>query len=150
MKCPYCNNETTSVIDSRETETKVRRRRECQQCERRFTTYETAEKLDIQVTKRDGSTEPFDEDKIREGIRQAIQKTAVTEEEVEETVEKVKNRVMKKQELESEEIGDAVKKELKKLDEVAYIRFASVYDSFDDAESFEKEVKELKEVENRK
>jgi transcriptional repressor NrdR len=146
MKCPYCDNETTKVIDSRETETKVRRRRECQQCDRRFTTYETAEKLDIQVIKRDGSKEAFKEDKIRDGIERAVQKTAVTEEEVEEVMENVKSRVMKKQELKAEEIGETVKQELKKLDEVAYIRFTSVYDSFDDVESFEEKVKELKEV----
>jgi transcriptional repressor NrdR len=150
MKCPYCENKTTKVVDSRETESKVRRRRECTECERRFTTYETAEKLDIQVIKRDGSREPFKEGKIRDGIERAVQKTAVTSEEVEEVLEDVKSRIMKKQELEAEEIGEAVKEELKKLDEVAYIRFASVYDSFDDVESFQKEVKELKEVENKK
>ena len=150
MKCPYCENKTTKVVDSREIETKVRRRRECKECDRRFTTYETAEKLDIQVVKRDGSKQPFKENKIRDGIQRAVQKTAVTEEEVEEVMENVKSRVMKKQELKAEEIGETVKEELKKLDEVAYIRFASVYDSFDDVESFEEEVKELKEVENTK
>lgn len=144
MKCPYCENETTKVKDSRETEGKVRRRRECTECERRFTTYETAEKLDIQVVKRDGSKEPFKESKIREGIQRAVQKTAITTEEVEEAVDNVKKQVMHKQELKTEEIGNEVKKELKDLDEVAYIRFASVYESFDDAESFEKEIKELK------
>lgn len=144
MRCPYCEHDATKVIDSRETKTKVRRRRECEKCERRFTTYETAEKLDMQVVKRDGSAEEFDEEKIRSGITRAVQKTAVTAEEVDEVVEKVKRRVMKKQELCSEEIGDAVKEELKKLDDVAYIRFASVYDSFDDAESFQEEVEALK------
>lgn len=143
MKCPYCEHNSTRVVDSRETEGKVRRRRECDDCERRFTTYETAEKLDIQVVKRDGSTEPFREQKIREGIQRAVQKTAVTSEEVEEAVEAVKSRVMKKQELQSDEIGKAVKEELKKLDEVAYIRFASVYEGFDDAESFRQEVEAL-------
>ncbi|WEL19550.1 transcriptional regulator NrdR [Candidatus Nanohalococcus occultus] len=145
MKCPYCENETTKVKDSRETEGKVRRRRECAECERRFTTYETAEKLDIQVTKRDGAKEPFKESKIREGIQRAVQKTAITAEEVDEAVENVKKQVMGKQELTSEEIGNTVKKELQEMDEVAYIRFASVYESFDDAESFEEEIKELKE-----
>lgn len=144
MKCPYCENETTKVKDSRETEGKVRRRRECQKCERRFTTYETPEKLDIQVVKRDGTKEPFKQQKIKEGIQRAVQKTAITEEEVEEAVENVKKQVMHKQQLTTEEIGNAVKKELKELDEVAYIRFASVYESFDDAESFEEEIKQLK------
>jgi transcriptional repressor NrdR len=143
VKCPYCKANSTSVVDSRETGGKVRRRRECKECERRFTTYETAEKLDIQVTKRDGSKEPFREEKIRDGIEKAVQKTAVTSEEVEEAVEAVKNRVMEEQELSTEEIGDAVKEELKKLDEVAYIRFASVYEGFDEAESFREEVEAL-------
>lgn len=143
MKCPYCEHNSTRVVDSRETEGKVRRRRECDECERRFTTYETAEKLDIQVIKRDGSKEPFKEQKIRDGIKKAVQKTAVTAEEVEEAVEAVKRRVMKKQELHADEIGKAVKEELKKLDEVAYIRFASVYEGFDNAESFRKEVEAL-------
>lgn len=145
MKCPYCEHPKTAVVDSRETEGKVRRRRECEQCGRRFTTYETAEKLDIQVVKRDGTKEPFREEKIREGIERAVQKTAVTAEEVDEAVDKVKGRVMNKQQLTTEEIGKAVKEELKKLDEVAYIRFASVYESFDDAESFKEEVKALEE-----
>ena len=148
MKCPYCDHPSTRVIDSRETDCKVRRRRECAECERRFTTYETAEKLDVQVIKGNGKTEAFDEDKIRSGIEKAVQKTAITDEEVDETVEKVKKRVIGKQEIHTDEIGNAVKEELKKLDEVAYIRFASVYDSFEDAESFQKEIESLKKVEN--
>ena len=147
MKCPYCENESTRVVDSRETDCKVRRRRECTECDRRFTTYETAEKLDVQVIKGTGETEAFDEAKIRSGIEKAVQKTAITDEEVEETVEKVKKKVIGKQELHTDEIGNAVKEELKKLDEVAYIRFASVYDSFEDAESFQKEIESLKKVE---
>ena len=147
MLCPYCEHETTKVIDSRETENKVRRRRECSDCERRFTTYETAEKLDVQVIKKDGGTDDFKEDKIRSGMEKAVQKTAVTDEEVEEAVENVKRELLERQEVRTGEIGAAVKNELKKLDEVAYIRFASVHDSFDDAESFQKEVESLKEVE---
>lgn len=150
MKCPYCENETTRVVDSREASEKVRRRRECVECDRRFTTYETAEKLDIQVVKRDGTKEAFDEDKIRKGIQRAVGKTAVTEEEVEEAVEKVKRKVMHKKELTAEEIGKAVKEELRELDEVAYIRFASVYESFDDAESFREEIERLKSTEATK
>jgi len=146
MKCPYCDEKNTKVVDSREADGKVRRRRECSECERRFTTYETAEKLDVQVVKENGSTEAFDEEKIRNGIQKAVQKTAVTDEEVEETVEKVKKRVIDKQEIHTDEIGQAVKDELKKLDEVAYIRFASVCDSYDDVESFKKEVESLKKI----
>jgi len=148
MKCPYCENDTTKVVDSRETESRVRRRRECQECDRRFTTYETAEKLDIQVVKKDGAREEFREEKIRSGIERAVQKTAVTDEEVDEVVENVKRQVTEKKQLNTEEIGTKVKEELKKLDEVAYIRFASVYDSFDDAESFREELKQLETVEN--
>lgn len=147
MECPYCEEKKTKVVDSREADGKVRRRRECSECERRFTTYETAEKLDVQVVKENGSTEPIDEGKIRKGIKKAVQKTAVTDEEVEEAVDRVKNRVIGKQEIHTDEIGQAVKDELKKLDEVAYIRFASVCDSYEDVESFKREVESLKKIE---
>jgi len=143
MKCIYCDNGSTKVVDTRESSDKIRRRRECKDCGRRFTTYETAEELEIKVTKRDGEDEKFTEEKIRSGVERAAKKTSLDEDQIEEVVEAVKNKVKGKKEIKASEIGEIVKNELKKRDKVAYIRFASVYDSFDDVESFEEEVKAL-------
>jgi len=133
------------VIDTRESEDKVRRRRECKNCGRRFTTYETAEKLDLTVVKSGKEDEKFQEEKVREGVDIAANKTSITEEEIEEIVEEVKSMLRGRKSIESEKIGEKVKEELQKRDEVAYIRFTSVYDSFDDVESFKEEIKALKE-----
>ncbi|MFB6199380.1 MAG: transcriptional regulator NrdR [Candidatus Nanohaloarchaea archaeon] len=143
MKCIYCDAESTRVVDTRETSEKVRRRRECSECERRFTTYETAENLDIQVVKRSGEKQGFDESKIRGGVKRAVEKTPVGDEDVEEIVEKVKKQVRGKKEVKSEQIGKIVQDALKEKDEVAYMRFASVYESFDDIESFKKKAEAL-------
>lgn len=145
MKCIYCEESSTRVIDTRESEDKVRRRRECKNCGRRFTTYETAEKLDLTVVKSGKEDEKFQEEKVREGVDIAANKTSITEEEIEEIVEEVKSMLRGRKSIESEEIGEKVKEELQKRDEVAYIRFTSVYDSFDDVESFKEEIKALKE-----
>ncbi|MFB6292108.1 MAG: transcriptional regulator NrdR [Candidatus Nanohaloarchaea archaeon] len=145
MRCPYCENEATRVIDSRDSGERIRRRRECGECERRFTTYETLEKFDVKVTKRDGEVQDFREEKIRAGIERAAEKTSLTQEEVDDAVENVRKAIIEKQEVTTEEIGEKVLEELKKRDEVAYIRFASVYDSFENAESFQKEVEALQE-----
>ena len=144
MNCIYCEDGKTKVVDSRETEGKVRRRRECSSCGERFTTYEKAEDFDIKVRKEKGKKEDFNEDKVREGVEKAAKKTTLTEEDVEEVVEAVKDMVRGENEIKSEEIGNKIKEELSTKDEVAYIRFASVYDSFQDAESFKKEVENLK------
>ena len=143
MQCPYCDSQSSKVIDSRDTGGNVRRRRECSECERRFTTYETAEKLDIKIIKSDGTEEQFDENKIIEGVTRAAEKTSLTDSEIEEVVDEAKKSVRGEKEIRSKEIGEAVKKALKKRDEVAYMRFASVYDSFDDAESFLREAEQL-------
>lgn len=143
MKCIYCDNGNTKVVDTRESSDKIRRRRECKDCGRRFTTYETAEELEIKVTKRDGEDEKFNEGKIRGGVERAAKKTSLEEDQIEEVVEAVKNKVKGNKEIQASKIGEIVKNELKKRDKVAYIRFASVYDSFDDVESFEEEVKAL-------
>ncbi len=148
MQCPYCDNNSTKVVDTREAADKVRRRRECNDCDRRFTTYETAEKFDIKVVKRDGGKEEFDEQKIREGVEMAASKTELDESDVEEIIDEVKKAVRGQKEIEAEEIGDAVKEALKKRDEVAYVRFASVYDSFDSVENFKEEAEELQENED--
>ncbi|MFB6215438.1 MAG: ATP cone domain-containing protein, partial [Candidatus Aenigmatarchaeota archaeon] len=108
MQCPYCDHDSTKVVDTREASEKVRRRRECLECERRFTTYETAQKLDITVKKRNGETQEFDENKIREGVSKAIKKTSIDEEEVDCIVEDVKKSVRGEKEVEAEQIGEAV------------------------------------------
>lgn len=143
MRCPYCDVEGTKVVDTRETSEKVRRRRECSECDRRFTTYETVERVDITVVKRDGEEDEFREEKIHEGVEKAANKTSITEKQIEEIVDEVKKSVRGKKKVTTEEIGNAVLEALKKRDEVAYMRFASVYDSFEDAESFKKEAEAL-------
>ena len=148
MKCIYCGDGKSRVIDTRESDQKIRRRRECKSCGKRFTTYETAETFDITVTKREGEDESFKEEKVRKGIQNAAKNTEVTEEEIEEIVEEVKEGIRGETEVSAEDIGGLVLDALKKRSEVAYIRFASVYESFDDVESFQQEVEQLKETEN--
>lgn len=145
MKCIYCEEGDTKVVDTRESEHRVRRRRECKQCEERFTTYEEVESLNLKVEKSTGETEQFSEDKIRSGLEKAVKNTSVEEDQIDEIVEKVKSEVKNRKKVPSKEIGKIIKEELKKRNEVAYIRFASVYDSFEDLESFQKEVESLKE-----
>lgn len=145
MKCIYCEDGATRVVDTRELESKVRRRRECKNCGERFTTYEKVESLDIKVEKTDGETEAFNEDKIRSGLEKAVKKTPVDTDQVDKIIETVKNEVKNRKKVSSKEIGRIVKEELKCRNEIAYIRFASVYDSFEDLESLQKEVESLKE-----
>jgi len=144
MKCIYCGHEKTKVVDTRDTAEKTRRRRECKECGRRFTTYETAETFDIQVEKKDGETEEFREEKIREGIEKAVKNTPVTEDGIEEIVEEVKEGIRGKRTVEADKIGELVKEALLERNEVAYIRFASVYESYENIESFQEEVEQLK------
>ena len=145
MKCIYCEEGDTKVVDTRESEHRVRRRRECKECGERFTTYEEVESLNLKVEKSDGKVEQFSEDKIRAGLEKAVKNTSVEEDQIDEIIEKVKSEVKNRKKVPSKEIGQIIKEELKKRNEVAYIRFASVYDSFEDLESFQKEVESLKE-----
>ena len=147
MKCIYCGDGKSKVIDTRDSSDQIRRRRECKECNRRFTTYETAESFDIKVTKRDGEDENFDEEKVRRGIQNATKNTEVKEDEIEEMVEEVKDQIRGEQEVSAQHIGDLVMEALKKRNQVAYIRFASVYEKFEDVESFQKEVEQLKKAE---
>ena len=148
MKCPYCGYDETKVIETREVGDTgvIRRRRACLSCEKRFTTYERVEGLDIYVIKKDGSREKFDREKVKRGIMKACEKRPISIEEVERVVEEIENEIRRKDSVEvtSREIGRLVMKKLRKLDHVAYIRFASVYKEFKDIESFEKELKRLK------
>lgn len=147
MKCPYCSHPETGVIDSRETlDLEVtRRRRECEGCKKRFTTYERVEMENLLVIKRDGTRQAFDRDKVKRGILHACEKRPISAEKIEETVRKIEAQIRNrgKSEVSTALIGEMVMKHLKKLDDVAYIRFASVYRQFTDVASFEKEIKEL-------
>ncbi|MBQ8884081.1 MAG: transcriptional repressor NrdR [Oscillospiraceae bacterium] len=145
MRCPYCNYEDTKVVDSRPSEEKKRRRRECVMCGKRFTTYEVVEKPLLMVYKRDGSFEPFDKVKLLKGIQTAIKKRPVSVEDVMTLVDDIENTYANAMQTETttSEIGDKVLMGLKKLDHVAYVRFASVYKDFNDVESFVKIISEL-------
>lgn len=144
MKCTYCESEDTKVVDSRESEGSIRRRRECIECGERFTTYESPESLDATVIKEDGERQEFSEEKVREGVEKAAKNTSLTGEDVEKVVESVKGIARGRKQIASKKIGDVIKEELSTKDEVAYIRFTSVYDSFENAESFKEAVESLK------
>jgi len=144
MQCPYCLHPETKVVDSRESESSVRRRRECLKCEKRYTTYEQAEIDDLVVIKKDGRREPYNRNKLMIGILKACEKRPVTKEAIEEMISKIESELRESDEAESNKIGEIVMKHLKSVDKIAYIRFASVYRSFEDVKEFEKEVKMLK------
>lgn len=145
MKCPFCGCEDTKVIDSRPSDEKKRRRRECPSCSKRFTTYEIVEKPVLMVYKRDGSFEPFDKAKLIKGIQNAIKKRPVSVDEMNALVDDIENTYANAMQTETttSEIGDKVLTGLKKLDHVAYVRFASVYKDFNDVESFIHIISEL-------
>lgn len=146
MRCPFCNYEDTKVIDSRPSEGKKRRRRECTNCGKRFTTYEIVEKPLLMVYKKDGSFEAFDKQKLFKGLQTAIKKRPVNVADVNKLVDDIENTFANKMQTETttSEIGDMVLKGLKKLDHVAYVRFASVYKDFNDVESFIQIISELR------
>lgn len=146
MNCPYCNHIESKVTDSRDTGAlSIRRRRECLKCGKRFTTYESIEMSPIYVIKKDGRREKFDRNKIKNGITKALEKRPISHEKIEEIVEEIEEKIRKsgKEEVETSLIGEYVMDALKQVDHVGYIRFASVYRSFTDVNSFEKEVKIL-------
>lgn len=153
MKCPFCDNSDTKVIDSRPTEEgqAIRRRRECESCGRRFTTYEKIEEMLLVVIKKDGSREAFDRNKIINGILKACEKRPVPLADVEKVVDEIErglNNTMEK-EIESKFIGELIMEQLRKIDEVAYVRFASVYRQFTDINTFVAEVEKLLTIKNR-
>ncbi|MCJ7570820.1 MAG: transcriptional regulator NrdR [Candidatus Thermoplasmatota archaeon] len=146
MKCPYCHHIETKVTDSRDTGVfTIRRRRECLDCGKRFTTYEYVEMQPLYVVKKDGRREKFDRNKIKNGILKAIEKRPVNHSQVEEILDKIEEKIRRNgsEEINSKDIGEYVMDSLKELDHVAYIRFASVYRSFTDVSSFEEEIKNL-------
>jgi len=148
MHCPFCSHADTKVIDSRLAGEgrQVRRRRECLDCAERFTTFESPELVMPHVAKRDDRREPFDEIKLREGIVSALRKRPVSAEAIERAIERVMHKLqtLGEREIESRFIGDLVMEELRGLDEVAFVRFASIYRSFQDVTEFQDEIERLK------
>ena len=145
MRCPYCGYADTKVLDSRPAETKIRRRRECMQCAKRFTTYEIVERPLLMVQKKDGSIEPFIRNKLMGGIFNAIKKRPVTADQVGALVEQIETKYANEMRnlVSSAELGNTVMEQLKKIDAVAYIRFASVYQDFTDVAGFIAAISEL-------
>lgn len=148
MHCPFCEHVETKVIDSRLAGegSQIRRRRECLKCGERFTTFESAELVMPQVVKTDLSREPFDEKKLRSGMQKALEKRPVSGEAVEEAISRIchKLRATGEREVQARWIGELVMEELRHLDEVAFVRFASVYRSFQDLEAFREEIERLR------
>lgn len=147
MRCPYCQYEDSRVLDSRTGEdgAVVRRRRECPRCRRRFTTYERVGEVRVMVVKKDGRREPFDGSKIAAGMRKALEKRPVPPEQIQQVVEEIERRIKDelREEVTAAEIGEMVMERLRQMDEVAYLRFASVYKEFGDVESFLREAEAL-------
>ena len=147
MKCPFCNSQDTQVVDSRVNEegTSVRRRRRCVSCMKRFTTYETVELRLPQVIKHNGTRTEFDRNRLQTGFMRALHKRPVSAERVDEAIDRVTQKLLSlgEREVPSRLIGEMVMKELYKMDKVAYIRFASVYRSFQDVEDFRDAIKEV-------
>lgn len=147
MKCPYCGHTDDRVIDSRPSrdESSVRRRRECTNCQKRFTTYEYVEEIPLQVVKRDGTVEEYNRNKLMGGLRLSAVKRSITQDDLDELVRDVEKELYSEasKEVSSQRIGELVMVYLRKLDEVAFIRYASVYRRFEDAGEFMREVRKL-------
>lgn len=145
MKCPYCNKPESQVVDSRDTGEEIRRRRECAKCGKRFTTYERIQTINLIVIKKDGAREQYDRSKLKRGIQRACEKRHVSDDQIEKMIDAIEKRLKNSKtiEIRSSKIGELVMNKLKKVDKVAYIRFASVYREFTDIESFQEELKGL-------
>jgi transcriptional repressor NrdR len=147
MRCPFCDHSESKVIDSRESKNglRIRRRRECLSCERRFTTYEKIEEIPYMVVKKDGRRQPFDSQKLLRGMLTACEKRPIPVSKLEEIVEEVETMLQERteKEMNASEIGRYVMKKLKTLDKVAYVRFASVYREFKDVLEFKQELEKL-------
>lgn len=147
MKCPFCGHKEDKVIDSRSSEEgrSIRRRRECLKCKRRFTTYENIEEASLMIIKKDGRREPFDRKKILSGIKKACEKRPISTQQLEELIDKIEHTLQSKfeKEVEASAVGELLMELLYDLDEVAYVRFASVYRQFKDINQFMKELRGL-------
>jgi transcriptional repressor NrdR len=150
MHCPFCGSQETKVVDSRLAGDgyQIRRRRECTGCMERFTTFESAEFVLPKLIKIDNSREPFDEDKLRNGILKATEKRPINSETIEELISRVIRKIQKmgEREIQSRLLGEIVIEELREIDEVAFVRYASVYRRFQDVEEFEKEIESLRDA----
>ena len=150
MYCPFCGHQETKVVDSRLAGDgyQTRRRRECMECSERFTTYESAELLLPKLIKRDESREPFNESKLRSGILVATEKRPISSESIEELISRISRKVQKlgEREIQSRILGEIVMLELREIDEIAFVRYASVYRRFQDIEEFEKEIESLRDT----
>ena len=150
MYCPYCGHQETKVVDSRLAGDgyQTRRRRECIDCSERFTTYESAELVLPKLIKRDESREPFNESKLRAGILVATEKRPISIESIEELISRIIRRVQKlgEREIQSRTLGEIVMRELREIDEIAFVRYASVYRRFQDIEEFEREIESLRDT----
>lgn len=146
MKCPYCGKENTRVIDSRPTDdSSIRRRRQCDECGKRFTTYEKVETLPLIVVKKDNNREPYDREKIVAGIVRSCHKRPISMKQINDMVDDIEGQIfnMEEKEISTTTIGSIVMDKLKDLDEVAYVRFASVYREFKDVNTFMDEIKKI-------
>jgi len=145
MKCPFCLSEETKVIDKRDSENSTKRRRECLKCDKRFSTFERVEDIDLRVIKKDGKREPFLREKLIGGFLKSLEKRPVSQEKINHAINEIETKIRKEEnEVSTKFIGELVMKKLKQLDKIAYIRFASVYRDFEDIKDFEKEIKEVK------
>ena len=147
MKCPYCGSENLKTLETRDSpDNTVRRRKECENCRKRFTSYEYVETVELMVKKKDGRLERFDLNKIIRGLQKACEKRPVTMEQIHELADHVRQDLMTlgKEEVTSQEVGDLVMTYLKKRDRISYVRFASVYRSFEEPQDFERVLKEVK------
>lgn len=144
MRCPYCLSDETKVVDKRDVEGQVRRRRECLKCLRRFSTRETFERVELRVVKRDGRRETFEHEKIKKGVLIACQRRPISSEKIDKMLNKIEEKLrLKGKEVSSKVIGGLVSNELRKIDKIAYIRFASVYKDFSEVSDFNKEIRGL-------
>lgn len=145
MRCPYCESDKLKVTDKRPSPDGIRRRRECLKCGKRFTTYENIERENLYVVKKDGRREKFDKNKLSNGIYRAFEKRPVAKEDIDKMINEIEEQLGRrgKKEVKSSAIGELIMKKIKKLDNVAYIRFASVYRDFQDIKDFKKELRGL-------
>jgi transcriptional repressor NrdR len=145
MRCPYCKNEEDKVVDSRSSGDSIRRRRECLKCGRRFTTYEYIEATPVYIIKRDGTREPFQREKLLNGIQLSCKKRPIAQQDIENLVREIENEIVStdSQEISYEVIGSLVMQKLIKLDHVAYVRFASVYREFKEVGEFVEQIRSI-------
>jgi transcriptional repressor NrdR len=144
MECPFCSNTKSKVTDKRESPKGIRRRRECLKCNKRYTTYEKINKNNLYIIKKDGSREKFEREKLEKGIKKAFEKRPIPMEKIEKMIDDIEEQIRRKgNEVKSSIVGELVIRKIKKLDNVAYIRFASVYRDFQNIKDFKKEIKEI-------